>query len=105
MAKDKTDPINSVLDSIISMTAMIGIGSIMYKVIGTEMDKMFGETIPKGVVKEMMEGVVSGLIGGFESKLYDKDLEIKKLSEKVGKLEEENETLKTKVEELTPKKK
>ena len=100
MAKDKTD----MTLGFANIGLMVGMSAFALHII-EEMNKMFGETIPKGVVKEMMEGVVSGIIDAFEIKLYDKDAEIKRLNDKLSELSDKNEELKIEIERLSPKKK
>ena len=56
--------------------------------------KMFGTNeIPKGVVKELMEGVMDGLIFHFDGKIDELKDKNKKLVEKNTELELKNERL------------
>jgi hypothetical protein len=53
------------------ITPLIGIGvmgAMLNQVFGG-MGKMFGENIPEGVVKELMQGVMDGLISYFDGKI------------------------------------
>lgn len=65
------------------------------------MSKMFGTSeIPKGVVKEMMEGVMDGLLGHFEYKIDELKRDKKKLTEEIEKFEDRVEGLSGRLREL-----
>jgi regulator of replication initiation timing len=61
--------------------------------------KMFGEKeIPRGVVREMMEGVMDGLISHFQWQIDELKRKKEQLDEKNNELDIENESLKKDVE-------
>jgi len=77
-----------------SFTSLAVMGSITGLMLGG-INKMFGTSeIPKGVVKELMEGVMDGLVFHFDGKIQDLKEENKKLGERCQELEESNERLK-----------
>jgi len=82
---------NNILNSLLPAITTVG---IMGAVMGG-LNKMFGTNeIPKGVVKELMEGIMEGLIYHFQGTIDDQKREIENLQEQRDKLEVENEKLK-----------
>jgi len=80
---------HSTLDDSLIGLGMIGLTTgLMMNAIGG-LNKMFGEnnSIPKGVVKELMEGVMEGLMLHFQNQIYDLKYENKTLQEKVDELD------------------
>lgn len=89
MGKDKIIPKMRSFDEPLLYTAITA-GILGY--IGKEMNKMFGETkIPEGMVREIIQGVMDGLLMYFD--------------DQIGKLKKENDELKKKIEELESGKK
>ena len=94
--KDK-DPL---MDTLTNMTLGLGLSAGLMGMIGGQIGKMFGTNeIPKGVVKELMEGIMDGLIYYFqgtidELKRENEDLKIKQV-ELEDKLETAEMTIKS----------
>ena len=61
------------------------------------------EKIPKGVVKEMMEGVMDGLISHFGEIIGKLEMELKENKEQMQKILDENETLKDELSKVKKK--
>ena len=91
--KDKSKH-STLSDALIGLSTVGVAVGIMGNILGG-MNKMFGESnsIPKGVVKELIEGVMDGLMGHFESKIYDLKSEIEKLNKTNNELELQVEDL------------
>ena len=102
---EKNKPVTNISDNIIGLGMSTAVtGFIMAEVL-RKMDGLFGNTekIPKGVVKEMMEGVMEGLFNMFETRLYDKEEQLRVANDKIRNLEEEIEMAKLTSETYTKK--
>jgi hypothetical protein len=101
-------------DILSTVTAGIGVavGGIILNEVMRRMNKMFGEEIPKGVVREMMLGVMDGLVYHFEEKVETERKEKEKfecrnaeLLKEIDELKEANEKLEVELESKKGKKK
>jgi len=94
-AKNKL--INCGLETVIS-------GAIVVAMAGEVLNKMFGTNeIPKGVVRELIEGVMDGLISHFQNQIDDIKAENEKLLNDKHNKEFEIEDLNIKIKELENK--
>jgi len=67
------------------ISGMLGMGLVTMA--GGQMMKMFGdnnEKIPKGVVKELMEGAMAGIIEHFNNKVNELEYDLKEAQQMVG---------------------
>ena len=86
---------NTLIDTLIPSVVGIGVlGALM-----GGMNKMFGlndEKTPQKLAEEMMAGAIRGILEHFEYKMDDLKRDVERKSEEIGKLKQENETLKEK---------
>ena len=100
---------NSFTKTISDMNLNLGIGIMSMGIIGGLMGKMSGLfgtlDIPQGVVREMMEGVMDGLISHFEIRIDDLKRDVEMKTEEIGKLKERISQLEEKSSKTTQKSK
>jgi len=88
MSEEKTKGIDSLATGLAMVGLTAGLGSLLLG----GMEKMFGdrEQIPKGVVKEMMHGIMAGV----QDMIAEKDYDIKDLTEKLERKENDLKEMK-----------
>jgi len=72
------------------ISGMLGMGLVTMA--GGQMMKMFGdnnEKIPKGVVKELMEGAMAGIIEHFNNKVNELEYDLKEAQQMVGEQQQQ----------------
>ena len=114
-SKEPLAELGELKDSLMNTSPMLGIAltaGVVGMLMGV-MNKMFGNTekIPKGVVKELMEGVVSGLMEHFEMKIEDLKSDVERLEKDLEHVTTEKaclsdalEVAQSKINELTDEK-